>query len=180
MFVQEGETGSESGLCTGMRASCSSNLRNLPRYSPVAVTESDGFTKIYLNSNDETNSTLPLNEEAAAKWRSKRPIRAVGGAIVPTMRLDTFMRLMNIHSVDYLKVDAQGNDLSVVRSAGERIKDIKKVRMEVQVTDVPVYEGAGTKDGILEYISENGFLLVEASQQSHGQEENLLFCRPDS
>lgn len=96
------------------------------------------------------------------------------------VRAISTMRLMNIHSVDYLKVDAQGNDLSVVRSAGDRIKDIKKVRMEVQVADVPVYEGAGTKDNILEYMSENGFLLVEAPQQSHGQEENLLFCRSDS
>ncbi len=103
----------------------------------------------------------------------------VGGAIFPTVRLDTFMHFMNIQSVDYLKVDAQGNDLSVVRSAGDRIKDIKKVRMEVQVTDLPVYEGAGTKDEMLAYMAENGFQLVEAEQQSHGQEQNLLFCRSD-
>lgn len=146
---------------------------------PMAVTESDGFTEIHLNSEDVASSTLPLDEEGLKKWKSRRPLRNVATAIVPAIRLDSFMRQMHISCVDYLKIDAQGGDLAVLRSAGDRIRDIKEVCMEVQITDVPIYVGAPTKDEVLEFMTGKGFTLVQTTRQSFDQEENLLFRRFD-
>ena len=144
---------------------------------PMAVTERDGFVTLHINNQSETSSTLPLNEEGLKRWRSKKPIREESEIICPTIRLDTFMHLMDISSIEFLKIDAQGADLSVVRSAGERLKDIKEILLEVQVSDIPVYQGASTKDSVLEFMRDNGFALVDKTSQSFGQEEDLRFKR---
>ncbi len=98
---------------------------------------------------------------------------------VPTIRLDTFMDRMGIQTVDFLKIDTQGMDLAVVRSAGRRLRDITKITLEVGVAAVPLYVGAPCKDEVLSFFDEAGFALVGAEKQTYGQEENLTFIRKE-
>jgi hypothetical protein len=85
------------------------------------------------------------------------------------------MNLAGIETVDYLKIDAQGLDFSVVKSAGERLKDIRKIYLEVYVTEFPLYQGCPTKNEITEFMKSRDFELVGVEVQSDGQEENLTF-----
>jgi hypothetical protein len=77
--------------------------------------------------------------------------------------------------VDYLKVDAQGLDLQVVRSAGDRLKDIHRICVECDVTSNPLYRGAATKNETVDFFESHGFKLIDVLTQSDGQEENLTF-----
>jgi len=76
-----------------------------------------------------------------------------------------------------MKVDAQGGDLAVLRSAGARLCDLDRVMVGVQTTPFALYAGAGTKDEVLAHMAAFNFALVETHAQSHGQEENLVFVR---
>lgn len=96
---------------------------------------------------------------------------------VPTIRLDTLMELAAIEKVDFLKVDTQGADLAVIRSAGSRLRDIHKITIEADITPVRLYEGSASKDEITDYLGRNGFALSEVQTQSHGQEQNLTFTQ---
>jgi hypothetical protein len=96
-------------------------------------------------------------------------------ATVGTIRLDTFLNLAGIQSVNYLKIDTQGLDLDVVRSAGNRLKDIHRICLECDVTDHPLYRGASTKTETIEFLESHGFALIDVLAQSAGQEENLTF-----
>jgi Methyltransferase FkbM domain len=96
---------------------------------------------------------------------------------VPTIRLDTFLRLMGIQEVHFLKIDAQGADLAVVRSLGSRIKDVRKISLEVQVNHVPLYAGASQKEEVQQYMRAAGFSLETCEKQSYDQEENLTYLR---
>jgi len=87
------------------------------------------------------------------------------------------MDLTGIGRVDFLKVDAQGLDLNVVRSAGSRLRDITKITLEVSVAPKRVYFGEPSKDDVLEFLCSAGFHLVGTEKQSHNQEENLTFLR---
>lgn len=49
---------------------------------------------------------------------------------VPTMRLDALIALYEIESIDFLHIDAQGNDLNVLRSLGGSIDRVKAGRAE--------------------------------------------------
>jgi hypothetical protein len=58
-----------------------------------------------------------------------------------TMRLDTFLDLYNINEVDYLWIDAQGNDFKVLQSLGSRIASIKEGKCEATF-EVALYKEA--------------------------------------
>jgi FkbM family methyltransferase len=142
---------------------------------PMAVAETDGSAEFNVTAYSGTSSLLPLDQQAIEKWVGGQDLRVVAKRVVPTIRLDTFMRLTGIKKVDFLKIDAQGTDLAVVKSLGERLKDVRKIYLEVYVTKDPLYRGTCTKDEVMEYLGKRGFELVAAEPQSDGQEENLTF-----
>ena len=142
---------------------------------PLAVTEKDGSSELNINSYADASSLLPLDEQGVRNWAGAQDLRTVEKVTVGTIRLDTFLNLAGIQSVDYLKVDAQGMDLEVVRSAGNRLKDIHRICLECDVTAHPLYRGASTKSATIEYLESRGFALIDVLPQSDGQEENLTF-----
>lgn len=142
---------------------------------PMAVSESDGCAEFNITASPASSSLLPIDDDNARQWIGGGEIRVVNKTTVPTIRLDTFMNLAGIHAVDYLKIDAQGADLAVLKSSGNRLKDFRKIYLEVSVTPHPVYQGCASKKETVEFLGERGFELVAVETQSDGQEENLTF-----
>lgn len=146
---------------------------------PMAVAENDGCSQFHLNSFDQASSLLKMDETARRAWKGGDVLREESITTVPTIRLDTFLDLMRISHIDFLKVDTQGQDLAVVRSAGQRIGDIHKITLEVDVTSNRLYQGSPSKQDVLSFLGAAGFRLVATQQQGFGQEENLTFeCSP--
>lgn len=142
---------------------------------PMAVSETDGCAEFHVTSNPESSSLLPINDANARQWIGGKDIQVATKTTVPTIRLDTFMNLAGIQTVDYLKIDAQGADLAVLKSSGNRLKDLRKIYLEVSVTPHPVYDGCASKREIVKFLEERGFELAGVESQSDGQEENLTF-----
>jgi len=140
----------------------------------TAFGEIDGISQLYLNRNDQTSSLLRVHCNDA--WKSyEDQLQSIQIIDVPVQRLDTFVQAQRIAEIDILKIDAQGFDLQVLKGAGKALHSISKIQLEVQLQ--PLYEGSGTKEEILEYLSDRGFRLIRASQQTDGLEENLEFVR---
>jgi FkbM family methyltransferase len=142
---------------------------------PMAVAEQDGCATFYLNTFAAASSLLPLNPEGVKRWIGGESLRVERQLAIPTIRLDTFLNRMELGRVDYLKIDAQGGDLSVVRSAGDRLRDIRKIALEVQTTEIPLYSGAAGRTEVVAYLERAGFVLAGSECQNHQQEENLTF-----
>jgi FkbM family methyltransferase len=144
---------------------------------PMAVAEKDGCADFHINAYEESSSLLSTNEEALQTWVGVEKLKVESVVTVPTIRLDTFMHLAGIKNIDFLKIDTQGMDLAVLRSAGSRLRDIAKITLEVEVAPVHFYSGAPSKDEVLRFLDEAGFALTGVESQTHGQEENLTFVR---
>jgi FkbM family methyltransferase len=144
---------------------------------PMAVTEADGHAEFYVNAYDAASSLLKMDENAKRSWVGGDVLVAETAVTVPTIRLDTFMGLLRIPSVDFLKIDAQGADLAVLRSAGSRLRDIAKITVEVDVAPKRLYQGSASKDEIVTFMRNSGFEMASGETQSYGQEENLTFAR---
>lgn len=154
----------------------------LPNYIvvPMAVTSYDGFVTFNYNQKyEQASSILPMIPEGVAKWKDGEAFGNNFAVSVPCTRLDTFVKLMKIECVNFLKIDTQGHDLTVVRSLGTHIDLVDRVMLEVAVTDFDLYLGADRKEEVVRYMAICGFELVETRSQSHYQEENLVFERPD-
>lgn len=154
-------------------------IGRLPNYVvvPMAVTETEGCVDFYLNAFAAASSLLPFDPEGLRRWVGGEVLRVERRLSVPAIRLDRFMDLMRIPAVEFLKIDAQGADLTVVRSAGERLRDVARVALEVQVTPRPLYAGASDRAAVLAYMTDHAFRLESTETQSRGQEENLCFVR---
>jgi FkbM family methyltransferase len=144
---------------------------------PIAIAERDGSAELQLNAYEQSSSLLRADDAGVERWVTEQEFKVVGSVTVPTMRLDTFMNEAGIASVDYLKVDTQGLDLVVVKSAGDRLRDVAKVQLEATTVSYRQYEGAPGKSVIVEYMTSMGFRLAGEEVQSHGQEANLTFLR---
>jgi FkbM family methyltransferase len=142
---------------------------------PMAVSETDGCAEFNITAHPESSSLLPVDDDNVRHWIGGREIRTVAKTVVPTIRLDTFMNLAGVETVDYLKIDAQGADLAVLKSSGDRLKDVRKIHLEVSVTPYPVYRGCAGKEELVKFLEARGFELAAVEPQSEGQEENLTF-----
>lgn len=144
---------------------------------PMAVAEQDGHSEFHINRFTEASSLLPMSEESRKTWIGGEGLAVESTTIVSTVRLDTFMQLAGIEKVDYLKIDAQGMDLAVLRSVGSRLADVAKITIEVALSPTPLYIGAASKLETVCFLQEAGFELLQTEKETHGQEENLTFAR---
>jgi FkbM family methyltransferase len=147
------------------------------RVYPMAVSDRDGMASFRINAFVAASSLLPLDEAARSAWTDGHLLIEEREIIVPTVRLDTFVDKAGITEVEFLKVDAQGADFQVVSSAGRRLKDIRKIKLEVAITARQLYLGAADKATVTAFLEAEGFSLIETERQSHNQEENLTFAR---
>jgi FkbM family methyltransferase len=144
---------------------------------PIAIAEKDGSAELQLNEYEQSSSLLAPDEAGMRSWVTEQQFKVVGSVTVPTMRLDTFINAVGLRAIDFLKVDAQGLDLEVVKSAGDRLADVAKVQLEATTVSYRQYEGAPGKSVIVDFMESNGFRLNREELQSHGQEANLTFIR---
>jgi FkbM family methyltransferase len=152
-------------------------FQRLPNFQvlPIAVGERNGLSTFHLNAFAAASSLLPMDETARQEWIGGEVLRHDSQITVPMMRLDAMMHELGIHHVDFLKIDAQGGDFAVVKSLGNRLRDVRKIKLEVTTKPQQLYRGAGTKSEILDFMSQQGYVLISEQTQTHGQEENLLF-----
>jgi Methyltransferase FkbM domain len=117
-----------------------------------------------------------MEKSGIAQWKDL-DLTVQSTVVVQTIRLDTFMKFADLRYIDYLKVDAEGADLRVVQSAGDRLKDIRKIKLEVDTAPARLYEGAPSHDEVVTYMADRGFNLTHMEAQNDGRQENLTFSR---
>lgn len=143
---------------------------------PMAVSDVDGFAEFFINSSDGSSSLVRMEESGLGHWKDL-DLTVQSKVLVPTIRLDTFMKLSDLPRVDYLKVDAEGVDLKVVKSAGNRLIDIAEIKVEVDVAPDRLYQGAPGRDEVIAFMVGAGFRHTRTESQNDGRQENLTFAR---
>ena len=166
------------------------------RYHPmkVAVGEVDGEGVFHLAgpvnpmqplahqpgiSNYGCSSLLPFSESVQDEWPNRIDFQAFAKVNVMTMRLETFMRMANLKTIDYLHIDAQGMDLAVMRSLGEYLPFVKEGVLEAPINDKKkIYTGSHTCEEAILFLLNNGFQIYTIEKNDEmGNEVNLYFRR---
>jgi FkbM family methyltransferase len=144
-----------------------------------AVSNYDGSAVFNIASYDDCSSLQSFDSEANAKWvhpwHPYKHFEMVDKVDVEVIRLDTFMQQERIDVIDRLEIDAQGEDLRVVESLGKRIEDVKKVQIEVNIHDAPLYQNSFTREDAVAFFAGHGFERHISWKQSMGREENIVF-----
>ena len=132
------------------------------------------------------HSFLPPSEYGLARFPDKLQVERT--ETVPVERLDNMLDEL-VKDVQtphiFLKVDAQGFDLEVIRGLGARIADISALQIEMAVN--PIYEDVTNSFAdALAYLQPQGFQVAGLFPVTFNSENRVqvvefdcLMCRPD-
>jgi FkbM family methyltransferase len=146
---------------------------------PAAVSNFNGTAKFHIACHDDCSSLQDFDENAnqnwVHEWHPYKKFEMVDEVGVNVIRLDTFMAEQGIETVDLLEIDAQGEDLRVVESLGERLRDVKKIQIEVNIHSAPLYKDSFTMIEAVEFFAARGFEKHVSWKQCLNREENVVF-----
>jgi FkbM family methyltransferase len=163
------------------------NTRGLPNFHafPLAVTTQDGECDLRVSAVTGNHSlhdfVSGVNEVWKYPYEKDLPFEIPDFAVVDTVkvqttRLDSFIDRMGIPYISYLHIDAQGEDLNVLRSLGRHAAIVRAGVIEVCTK--PLYVGHFTKQEALDCLAELGFVVSRVQVEHFGLVENLYFERP--
>jgi FkbM family methyltransferase len=90
-------------------------------------------------------------------WPDRHDWKVADKIIVFTIRLDTFIKQNDIQKIDYLWVDAQGNDFNVLKSLGSYINIVQEGRCEAAY-NISLYKNTiNDVDTIVAWLTKNNF-----------------------
>jgi FkbM family methyltransferase len=139
----------------------------------MAVADRDGFAALRVDRLGAEAALMPV-DEALRTGRGGDFLHEQRGVVVPTIRLDTFMRDNEIATVELLEIGTHRAELSALRSLGDRIGDVRRIRLTVDPGARGISPATADKAAIAAYLAEHGFVLESAKIQPDG-EENLTF-----
>jgi len=145
---------------------------------PVAVDTTDGWQWFNIASGGGwgCSSLHEFNPKIHELWEGRPDFKVTERIRVPTMRLDTFMNTFKIEKVDFLWIDAQGNDLRVLESLGDRFRDIDAGMVEVAY-EVNLYDGVdNSHSSVGKWLDDNGF-GYDLTPHNHKKEADITFWK---
>lgn len=146
---------------------------------PAAVSDFDGTAQFHIACHDDCSSLQEFDESAnrnwVHEWHPYKNFEMVEQVDVKVIRLDTFMATQGIETIDLLEIDAQGEDLRIVQSLGERLRDVKNIQIEVNIHSAPLYQHSFTVNDALAFFQSHGFEKHVSWKQCLNREENIIF-----
>ncbi|PRP88530.1 ubiquitin C-terminal hydrolase L3 [Planoprotostelium fungivorum] len=143
---------------------------------PAAVSPIEGYQAFRRAGTDMCSSLKGVNPEAIRKdWPGGCTETSLTYE-VPTVRLETIIEMVPSDiAIEFLKVDAQGSDLDVIKSAGKLLSRISTIVVEVQLLR-PLYAESATEQDFIDYFKIHGFKHTQTKIQNlEKTEANMLF-----
>jgi FkbM family methyltransferase len=150
------------------------------RIIPFAVDIENSFKTFNVAGNGDwgCSSLHEFSDDLETKWPGRLDFKKTHSYIVPTITLFHFCELYNINEIDFIEIDAQGNDFNVLKSLGDKISIVKEGVIEAS-NNVDLYKNVNNrKEDILFYLQTNGFEIIEESINDYlSAEVNIRFIK---
>jgi FkbM family methyltransferase len=132
-----------------------------------AVTHQDGDTEFHIvkGGNKEASGTSSIfNKDRSIDPAPEYYADKIHKVIVPSTRMDTLLARLGLNEkIDVIKVDTEGYSWQVLQGFGDRLKDVKLFHLETEKT--PVHDTHVTTEKIIQFMEDNGFVLVDTSYE---------------
>lgn len=142
-----------------------------------AVGTFDGREKFYLAKNKMSSS---LNKPSQYSLDNKI-VEIESEYDVDVIKLNTFITENNIKCIDYFHCDAQGSDLEILKSLGDKIHIIKKGKVEGS-RNQNLYQTENHYLAIINYLENNNFFILNKQQieeRDNWFDLNILFIKKE-
>jgi FkbM family methyltransferase len=107
------------------------------------------------------SSLYEFSDNLNETWPGRVDFSTTHSYTVPTITLYDFCELYKIETIDFLHIDAQGNDFNVLKSLKDKISFVNEGVIEAS-NAVELYKNTSNKaEDIREYLKSNGFEIVK-------------------
>lgn len=146
-----------------------------------AISNKEGKMKFNIVGQSDWGCSSLLNfiPDTTLFWGSKEHFNAtVTESIdIDVIRLDSFIKMLNIKTIDYFHCDIQGLDLSALESLGTYISIVKEGQIEVANKRNVLYENSNNYiEDVINFLEKNNFIIKNiVSNDIRNNESNLQF-----
>jgi FkbM family methyltransferase len=155
--------------CDRLNRSSASPARE--RYIPLALGSTAGTAFLYRTAQPACSSLYRPLEHLADRYPSLAGIRPDSMQEIEVVTLDEWSRQEGVAEVTFMKLDAQGSELDILRGGRGLLQSCVGVEVEVEFS--PIYEGQPQFSDVDQFLREQGFVLWRLSHRCHYSELNL-------
>jgi FkbM family methyltransferase len=155
-------------------------LKNLDKYSisniiveKLALSDSDGEAEFYLSSgspDNVENSDWDYGNKSSSLLKPGKTIeihpwlKFENKQLVKTKTLKNYMDENKIQTIDFIHMDVQGAELMVLNGAGNYLKNIKMIWLEVE--NIELYKNQPLKTDVESFLIKNNFRKIKNTVNS--------------
>lgn len=139
---------------------------------PQALSAKNGTAQLHVSTGASTAASSLFEPHG---YRLQRPNVHFHPITIKTITLDSWAQEKKIHHVDFLWLDMQGAELSVLKSAPHTLKTVRAILIEVNLTER--FKNNPTYDEVKNWLEASNFKLIAQDIPKHDK-INLLFVRP--
>lgn len=136
-----------------------------------AVGDFDGTSTFNISADGQSSSLYELS--TFSKENTK--IKYVSQVLVDVIRMDTFLIENNIDIIDYFHCDAQGNDLTILKSFGDKLESIRAGKIEVSLNDELYENVSNSLETSISFLTENGFDISNLSDINKIKSQSIQY-----
>jgi FkbM family methyltransferase len=135
----------------------------------TAVGPTRGDAEMHVSARPDSSSLLPISDMQTDEFPGTKEVGREQVSIAP---LTDFLETQKLPARTLLKIDVQGYELDVLRSAQPLLAYIRWAYVEASY--VPLYEGQPLANELIAYLSENGLDYVSRHNPSYGRSGSLV------
>jgi len=139
------------------------------RLHACALAPQRGEMTMHISGREDSSSLLPISTLQSENFPGTE---SVGSASVPVGPLSDFVGEADLGERNLLKIDVQGFELEVLKSAGALLPRFDWIYAECSF--VPLYEGQALAEEVTAFLAGQGFGLRGRFNQACGKDGGLL------
>jgi FkbM family methyltransferase len=135
------------------------------RFVPLALGATVGPATLYRTEDPACASLYPPDDDTAALYPALSVTRLAGTSPVGLATLDAWADEEGVTDVSYIKLDAQGAELDILRGAVRLLERVWALRVEVEFN--PIYREQPLFGDVDAFLRQQGFVVWRLSNLCH-------------
>lgn len=126
-------------------------------FVPLALGKQSSTALLHVTEEPACSSLYPPDPVLIAERPSLSITKQVGSQEVDLVALDEWAAAEGVREVDFIKLDVQGSELSVLQGAERMLTSVAAVEVEVEFN--PIYSGQPLFGDVDAFLRQHGFVL---------------------